>query len=105
MRFLVDLQKMACVHVSITLGGRQTSMAQKLLNSTKIRSPLEEGGREAVSQCVRADPTPEPDLADAPGHEESYRSICPSTPARSDKGRVLARPCLFPDGQVGQEGR
>ncbi len=55
MRFVVDGLETRRGQVRVDLGGREGLMAQKLLHAAQIRSVVEQVGREAVSERVRAD--------------------------------------------------
>lgn len=55
MCFVVEAGQLGQAQVSVSLGGGESGVAQKLLYGAQVRSPLEEMGGKTVPQGVGAD--------------------------------------------------
>ncbi len=72
MSFIVDIQQMARIDMSVLLGRREAGVAQKLLDRSQVCSPLQEMGGEAVAERVRTDPPGDRHGSNAMADEEAY---------------------------------
>ncbi len=55
MGLIIDFHQFSHGEVGISLGGRETHMAQHLLNLSKVCPCIQEMGRKGMTKAVRAD--------------------------------------------------
>src|SRR5258705_1806313 len=100
MRFIVDLQQMASVDVSVSLRRRQAGVPEQLLDGPEVRAPLQEMRGEAVPQGMGADPSCKCHGFHALRDEQAYGSIAEAASPRVDEQGVRPGTRLAADREI-----
>src|SRR5215470_5440528 len=87
MRFRVNPKELRGVDVSISLRRAEARVAEKLLDRTQIRAPLQQMRRKRVAQGVRAHARPHAAGRGIAAHETVDAAYCKSGSAIVDEER------------------